>query len=162
MLSENIKIKMSFQKESWPLKESFKTSNRSLDLVVAETIVVQISKNNFIGRGESTPFLRYGESVENSLFQLEKIKPLVEKNLSRDELQDAIPPNSARCAVDCAMWDLEAKIKNKRVWELAQIKNKAEPIPNNKKRLFFLFSLSRILNNLLLVWYWLKVRIKVN
>tara|TARA_B110000116_G_scaffold192324_1_gene167273 strand:- start:335 stop:1345 length:1011 start_codon:yes stop_codon:yes gene_type:complete len=128
MLSKNIKIKMSFQKESWPLKESFKTSNRSLDLVVAETIVVQISKNNFIGRGESTPFLRYGESVENSLFQLEKIKPLVEKNLSRDELQDAMPPNSARCAVDCAMWDLEAKIKNKRVWELAQIKNKAEPL----------------------------------
>ena len=82
---ENI-IKVNFQKESWPLKESFRTSNRSLDLSIAETIIVTISKNNFIGRGESTPFLRYGESVENSLFQLEKIKPLVEKGLSRKTL----------------------------------------------------------------------------
>ena len=64
----NNDIKMTFQKESWPLKESFKTSNRSLDLAVAETIIVNIEKNQKLGRGESTPFLRYGESVENSLF----------------------------------------------------------------------------------------------
>jgi L-alanine-DL-glutamate epimerase-like enolase superfamily enzyme len=124
---ENI-IKVKFQKESWPLKESFRTSNRSLDLSIAETIIVTISKNNFIGRGESTPFLRYGESVENSLFQLEKIKPQVEKGLSRKSLQDAMPPTSARCAIDCALWDLESKITGQRVWELAKIKTEPKPL----------------------------------
>ena len=123
----NNDIKMTFQKESWPLKESFKTSNRSLDLAVAETIIVNIEKNQKLGRGESTPFLRYGESVENSLFQLEKIKPYVENGLTREELQNAMPPTSARCALDCAFWDLEAKLTNKKVWELANIK--AEPKP---------------------------------
>ena len=75
MNTSNDQIKVSFQKESWPLKQSIRTSNRSLDLSIAETIVANISINNVIGRGESTPFLRYGESVENSLYQLEKIKP---------------------------------------------------------------------------------------
>ena len=46
MLTNN-DIKITFQKESWPLKESFRTSNRSLDLSVADTIVVNIS--NLIG-----------------------------------------------------------------------------------------------------------------
>ena len=121
-------IRLNFKKEKWPLKESFKTSNRSLDLAVAETVVVNISKNGKVGQGESTPFLRYGESVENSLFQLEKIKPLVEDGLSREELQNAMPPTSARCALDCAMWDIEAKSTGKRVWELAKIKIPPKPL----------------------------------
>ena len=128
MNNSNDQIKVSFQKENWPLKQSFRTSNRSLDLSIAETIVANISINNVVGRGESTPFLRYGESVENSLYQLEKIKPLIEQGLSKEELQDAMPPTSARCALDCALWDLEAKLTGKKVWELAKIKVEPKPL----------------------------------
>ena len=124
----NDQILMTFKKEEWPLKESFKTSNRSLDLEVAQTILVELKINGIVGRGESTPFLRYGESVENSIYQLSKIKPLVEKGITREELQNIMPPNSARCAVDCALWDYEAKKNNKRVWELANLKNKPKPL----------------------------------
>ena len=109
ILIMNDQILMTFKKEEWPLKESFKTSNRSLDLEVAETILVELKINGIVGRGESTPFLRYGESVENSIYQLSKIKPLVEKGITREELQNIMPPNSARCAVGCALWDYEAK-----------------------------------------------------
>ena len=42
-------------------------------------------------------------------------------NLNRDHLQKLLPPGAARNAVDCALWDLKAKISGKRAWELANI-----------------------------------------
>ncbi len=40
-------------------------------------------------------------------------------DLDRDRLADLLPAGAARNAVDCALWDLEAKRAGKRVWELA-------------------------------------------
>lgn len=39
-------------------------------------------------------------------------------DLNRDTLQDLLPPGAARNAVDCALWDLEAKQAGRRVWEM--------------------------------------------
>ena len=41
------------------------------------------------------------------------------ENLDRAALQELLPPGAARNAVDCALWDLEAKRSGRRVWELA-------------------------------------------
>ena len=43
------------------------------------------------------------------------------RDLNRDKLQQLVPPGAARNALDCALWDLEAKRSGKRVWELADI-----------------------------------------
>src|SRR5207244_87280 len=43
------------------------------------------------------------------------------RDLNRDNLQQLLPPGAARNALDCALWDLEAKRSGKRVWELADI-----------------------------------------
>ena len=40
-------------------------------------------------------------------------------DINRDDLQGALSAGAARNAVDCALWDLEAKQAGKRVWELA-------------------------------------------
>jgi len=53
------------------------------------------------------------------LAQIESIKG--EKNLDRRYLQKILPAGAARNALDCALWDLEAKISGKRVWELTNI-----------------------------------------
>ena len=61
------KIEMKYNKKNWPLKEIFRTSSRTENLNVAETIEVSIKINDIIGRGESTPYIRYGETINNSL-----------------------------------------------------------------------------------------------
>ena len=108
------KIEMNFKKRVWTLKEEFKTSNRSKNTNQAIAIEVTIKKNNYVGRGESTPYIRYGENITNSIQELKSIKPYIEKGISREMLQLMMRPSSARCAVDCAMWDLEAKEKIKK------------------------------------------------
>jgi L-alanine-DL-glutamate epimerase-like enolase superfamily enzyme len=40
--------------------------------------------------------------------------------MDRLQLQQALPPGAARNALDCAFWDLEAKISGQRVWELLE------------------------------------------
>ena len=68
------KIKCKFTKKIWRLKEEFKTSNRRNDTNQVATIEVIIKKNNIIGRGESTPYYRYGEDINNSLDKVPLIK----------------------------------------------------------------------------------------
>ena len=140
------KIKMKYIKKNWPLKEVFRTSNRNENLQVAETIEVKIKMNDIVGRGESTPYIRYGETINNSLLQLKKIRPLIEEGLTRENLQNAMHPSSARCAVDCALWDIEAKLKNKRVWELLFIPNRPKELASAES--FGIRSLKKLENDI--------------
>ena len=77
------------------------------------------SDGKHIGRGEGIPLARYNQSTASVLAQIESIAG--EKNLDRHGLQDLLPPGAARNALDCALWDLEAKASGKRAWELANI-----------------------------------------
>ena len=76
------KIKFNFRKKIWRLKEEFKTSNRRNDTNQVVTIE-NYKKNNIIGRGESTPYYRYGEDINNSLYELSKIKTFIENGITR-------------------------------------------------------------------------------
>ena len=103
--------------EIWPLKKVFRISRGSRS--EAQVVVVTVAKDDHIGRGEGVPIKRYEQSVESVLAQIESIK--VEKNLDRQRLQQLLPAGAARNALDCALWDLEAKTCGKRVWELANV-----------------------------------------
>lgn len=81
-------------------------------------IVVEITEGDQKGWGECCPTAHYGESVESVLAQIKEIAPKIEHGISRDELQTAMPAGAARNAVDCAMWDLEAKQQGKTIAEL--------------------------------------------
>lgn len=81
-------------------------------------IVVEIEEDGFKGWGESCPTPHYGESVESVMSQIQAIAEKMEAGLSREELQTALPAGAARNAVDCALWDLEAKMKGKTISEL--------------------------------------------
>jgi L-alanine-DL-glutamate epimerase-like enolase superfamily enzyme len=105
------------REEVWPLKEPFRISRGSR--TEAQVVVVTVSDGEHTGRGECVPIKRYSQSTESVIAQIESIKR--ERNLDRDKLQRLLPPGAARNALDCALWDLEAKIAGKRVWELANI-----------------------------------------
>jgi L-alanine-DL-glutamate epimerase-like enolase superfamily enzyme len=80
---------------------------------------VTVSDGKHIGRGEGIPLARYNQSTTSVLAQIESIKG--GKNLDREGLEDFLPPGAGRNALDCALWDLEAKASGKRAWELANI-----------------------------------------
>ena len=82
-------------------------------------VVVSVNDGSQTGRGEAVPIKRYDQSVESVLAQIESVKRA--KALDRHQLQELLPAGAARNALDCALWDLEAKISGRRVWELANI-----------------------------------------
>ena len=78
-----------------------------------------MTEGEYTGRGEGVPIARYNQSAATVLTQIEPIRGV--RDLSRDNLQQLLGPGAARNALDCALWDLEAKRSGKRVWELADI-----------------------------------------
>jgi L-alanine-DL-glutamate epimerase-like enolase superfamily enzyme len=103
--------------ERWPLAEAFVISRGSK--TEAEVVVAEIADGAHRGRGEAVPYARYGETVEGVLEQIESVRPRLEAGADRAELQDLLPPGAARNALDCALWDLEAKRAGVRAWTLA-------------------------------------------
>jgi L-alanine-DL-glutamate epimerase-like enolase superfamily enzyme len=103
--------------QSWPLGKPFRIARGSR--TEARVVVVTVTNGNYAGRGEATPIARYGQSAASVLTQIESMKS--EKSLDRQQIQKYLPAGAARNALDCALWDLEAKVSGKRAWELANI-----------------------------------------
>ena len=112
-----IVLKIEAKEEIWPLKETFRISRGSR--TEARVVVVTVSYGEHIGRGECVPIRRYNQTCESVIAQIESVER--EKNLDRQSLQKLLPAGAARNALDCALWDLEAKRAGKRAWELANI-----------------------------------------
>ncbi|MCA8868492.1 MAG: dipeptide epimerase [Rhodobacteraceae bacterium] len=83
----------------------------------ARVLSVAIEDAGVIGRGECVPYARYGETLESVMAQIRSLA----MPLDRARLQHLLPAGAARNAVDCALWDLEAKQKRLPVWQLAEL-----------------------------------------
>lgn len=85
----------------------------------ANVLTVRVTEDGMTGWGECVPYARYGETLENVTDLIEGVKgPFTRAGLY------TLPAGAARNALDCALWDLEAKKAGKRVWELAGL-----PVP---------------------------------
>lgn len=76
----------------------------------ADVVTVVLAQDGVIGRGEGVPYARYGESIDSALAQIEQVRPAVESGASREALLTLLPAGAARNAIDCALWDLEARL----------------------------------------------------
>lgn len=103
--------------EHWPIAGHFTISRgtRTQATVVSVTII----ENGRRGRGECVPYARYGESVESVTAQIESARQAIESGTSRILLQRLLPNGAARNALDCALWDLEAKLTGQPVYKHA-------------------------------------------
>jgi L-alanine-DL-glutamate epimerase-like enolase superfamily enzyme len=115
---------LTVRRTAWPLRQAFTISRGSR--TAAETLVAEIRDGEALGRGECVPYRRYGESLETVEAQIEETRAAIEAGIDRAALQDALPAGAARNALDCALWDLEAKATGTPVWRLAGL---AEPGP---------------------------------
>ena len=99
--------------ETYPLRQTFTIARGSI--TDARVLTVRITRGGATGWGECVPYARYGETLTCVSAQIAGIDP----EISRADLQAALPPGAARNALDCALWDLEAKTTGSRVWQLA-------------------------------------------
>ncbi len=106
-------MELSVTAETFRLAQAFTISRGSR--TEARVLTVRLSEGGAEGRGECVPYARYDETLESVTAQIEGLPA----GLTRAALQEALPPGAARNAVDCALWDLEAKRRGCRVWELA-------------------------------------------
>jgi L-alanine-DL-glutamate epimerase-like enolase superfamily enzyme len=102
--------------ERWPIAGGFAISRGAKTEAV--TVVAEVSRGGRTGRGECVPYPRYGESPAATLAALQAMQEPLSRGLDRAALQTAMPPGAARNALDCALFDLEAKTRGQRVWDL--------------------------------------------
>jgi L-alanine-DL-glutamate epimerase-like enolase superfamily enzyme len=110
--------------ERWPVAGHFTIARGSRTEAVV--VVAEIGDGAHFGRGECVPYPRYGETAEGVGAAIAGLADAVAAGLSRAELQQRLPHGAARNAIDCALWDLEAKAAGRRAWELAAL---APPAP---------------------------------
>ncbi|MCE8441138.1 N-acetyl-D-Glu racemase DgcA [Rhodovulum sulfidophilum] len=106
-------MQISVTPESFRLKEAFTISRGSR--TEARVLTVRVASDGATGWGECVPYARYDETLDSVTAQIKALPP----SPSRAALQELLPPGAARNAVDCALWDLEAKEARTRVWDLA-------------------------------------------
>jgi L-alanine-DL-glutamate epimerase-like enolase superfamily enzyme len=101
--------------ESWPVRGEFRIARGARR--TAEVVVVELHREGAVGRGECVPYARYGESIDSVRSSIEAAWPALDLADGRRRLQ-AMKPGAARNALDCALWDLEAKLAHEPVWRL--------------------------------------------
>lgn len=103
--------------ERWPTAHVFTIARGAK--TEAHVMVVEISQAGVTGRGEAVPYARYGETVEGAMETVERLRPAIEAGATRGELQELVMAGAARNALDCALWDLEAKLTGQPAWKTA-------------------------------------------
>jgi L-Ala-D/L-Glu epimerase len=110
-------MQMKIDQETWALRGVFRIARGAR--THAQVVTVTLSQHGAVGRGECVPYARYEETPDSVAAQLEAIRPRVEAGIDIAGAQELLPAGAARNALDCALWDLEAKKTGKPVWQLA-------------------------------------------
>lgn len=103
--------------ERWPTARPFVIARGAK--TETHVLVVEIEQAGAVGRGEATPYPRFGETMESATVLAESLRPAIEAGVSRQELQGLMLAGAARNALDCALWDLEAKLTGEPAWRAA-------------------------------------------
>lgn len=119
--------KMTVTVEKWPLKQPFVIS-RMDPMLHGEVVVVEIEENGIVGRGECERSDVFEPDYPNVTDGIEAAREAVERGASREELLSLMPAGCARNAVDCALFELEAKQKGHTGWQMAGFREAPQPV----------------------------------
>ncbi|MGP1357001.1 N-acetyl-D-Glu racemase DgcA [Roseicyclus sp.] len=104
---------ISVTRDTFRLAQAFTISRGSR--TEAQVLTVRVTREGVTGRGECVPYARYGETLDSVAEAIEALPG----DITREGLQEALPAGAARNAVDCALWDWEAKRAGRPVHALA-------------------------------------------
>jgi L-alanine-DL-glutamate epimerase-like enolase superfamily enzyme len=102
--------------EQWRFKQPFRITGHTFER--ADLLVVSAELDGATGMGEAAGVYYHGETAASMLRQITAIAELASK-LTGQELLALMPPGGARNALDCALWDLQARQSGQPVWVAA-------------------------------------------
>ena len=119
---------VSARAETFPLAGAWTISRGSIDAL--EVVTVEARMGGQVGRGECRPYPRYDWTTDGVLAGIEAAAPAIAKRSDPEawDLADLMPPHAARNALDCALWDLRAKVSGRPVWQLAGLDRPPGPV----------------------------------
>jgi L-Ala-D/L-Glu epimerase len=122
--SETRTMSLKVDVEQWPLSAPFRITGYTFE--TARVVTVTLEKEGRRGRGEASGVYYLKDDVSAMVRQIEQVRARIEAGIDRNTLQHILPRGGARNAVDCALWDLEAKLLDRPAWQIAGL---AEPRP---------------------------------
>lgn len=106
------------QLERFALKAPFHVTGYSM--TQSEVVTVTLEHGGHVGRGEASGvYYRPNENAAGVLSQIAAVREYIESGIDRMKLQRLLPAGGARNALDCALWDLEARLSGKPAWQAA-------------------------------------------
>jgi L-alanine-DL-glutamate epimerase-like enolase superfamily enzyme len=110
-------MQLSIARELIPLSAPFTITGYTFtDLTV---VVARIAERGATGEGEAAGVYYLGDDADHMCSAIEGARRDVEAGIDREALRRLLPPGGARNALDCALWDLEAKRLRQPVWRIA-------------------------------------------
>ncbi|MBK7902538.1 MAG: dipeptide epimerase [Proteobacteria bacterium] len=114
-----MKRKLSLHTESWPIRVPFRITGATW--VETRVVVCEIEQDGEVGRGEGVGVYYCDETPASMSAQILSAAARIESGASRTELLGLLPHGGARNALDCALWDLEARQTGRSAWEMAGV-----------------------------------------
>jgi L-Ala-D/L-Glu epimerase / N-acetyl-D-glutamate racemase len=108
---------MYVEAEKWPLAAPFSIVGYRFKAI--DTVLVSLQKDGYVGRGEAAGIYYRNDTATSMIKQIEELRPRIEAGIDRNSIRKLLPPGGARNALDCALWDLEAKVANRFAWQIA-------------------------------------------
>ena len=114
--NSRLALELSAHIEKLPLKQPFHITGYTF--TACDALVVSLHDGQFTGRGEGLGVYYRDDTPAAMLQQVERLRGRIERGITREQLLELLPAGGARNAVDCALWDLEAKRGRTSVWQL--------------------------------------------
>jgi len=111
--------KITYSAEPWEFRTPFTITGHTF--TVADILYVSIMEDGHVGHGEAAGVYYLDETGESMIADLLPVIDAIESGADREQLRELLPPGGARNAIDCALWDLEAKRTGKTIWALTGI-----------------------------------------
>lgn len=112
-------MELEAQAESWPIAGHFTIARGSR--TVAEVLVLTLREGDIQGRGEATPYPRYGSTVSSCLKEAAEIREHLQSGSTLEEVLASLPPGPTRNALDSAWLDFQCKQSGQRITRFLQL-----------------------------------------
>ena len=113
------RLSLRYRVETHRLSAPFRISGFTFE--TSDVVVAEIADGEFTGRGEAAGVYYLGDDSDHIVAEIEAHRAVVEDGADREELRKLMPAGGARNAIDCALWDLEAKREGTPAYRLAGI-----------------------------------------
>src|ERR1700733_15379668 len=103
----SVPVRLAARIERWPTAGAFVIARGAKTEV--DVVVATVAEGEARGRGEATAIYYHGETAESVREQILDMTGAIADGMGRTELLTVMPRGAARNALDCALWELDAR-----------------------------------------------------